>query len=259
MANLSLTTKELEKILKFISGTTVAIGVVVGLVRHFAFDADPAPALLVGLLSAVGYAVTAGMFLLKRPWRSRRLAQWTGRPLVQGVWVGQLTSDYRDKNGRPRSDIPVAFVIKQTYLGYSIVSHTERQDSESLVESLEFDDKPGITRLRYIYEFLILENNERKLTMGAAELRLIEEGTRLRGHYMTNSPTRGSADLRFVQRKTRGIDTFEAAQKAYQAHFGDAGAIPAAVAGSPADAPPQIQSATALRRKRRPHQSGKKT
>jgi len=216
MANLSLTTIELEKVLKVVSGTTIVIGLAVAAIRHFVFDADLTQALLVGLTSAIGYAVTAGMFLLRRPWTSERLARWTGRPLVHGLWFGQLTSDFVDSAGGARKDIPIAFVIKQTYLGYSIVSHTKQQDSETLVESLEVDAKTDIVRLRYIYEFLVMENNERKLTMGAAELKLLDGGRRLRGHYLTNSPTHGSADLQLVQREVGSIDTFDAAKKAYR-------------------------------------------
>ena len=169
-------------------------------------------------IGAVGTAIV-GMFLLKRPWRSARLARWAGRPLVHGVWFGRLTSDFVDGTGKARSEIPVAFVIRQTCLGYSIVSHTKLQDSETLVESLEVDHKTDIVRLRYIYEFLVMQNGERKLTMGAAELKVLDGGTRLRGHYVTNSPTRGAADLQLVQRKVRGVDTFEAAQKIYEKRF----------------------------------------
>lgn len=52
--------------------------------------------------------------------------------------------------------------------------------------------------LRSMYEFHIRKPDERKLTTGAAELKLIESGKRLRGHYLTNSPTLGFADLNLV-------------------------------------------------------------
>jgi|TARA_B110000211_G_scaffold49495_1_gene53995 hypothetical protein len=67
-----------------------------------------------------------------------------------------------------------------------------------------------------MYEFYIRKPNERKLTTGAAELKLIESGKRLKGHYMTNSPTQGFADLSLVQRSCDGIDTFSAVKKLYQ-------------------------------------------
>lgn len=211
MENVSLTTTELKKVLKFVSGTTVITGLLVGWGRHSMSGTSLDESLLTGLISGIGYAVAVCVFLLKLPWTSKRLAQWTGRPLIHGVWFGKLTSSHQTRN-----NIPIAFVIRQTYLGYSIVSHTKLQDSETLVESLEVDDRTKIVRLRYIYQFQIMENNERKLTMGAGELKLLGEGCLLRGHYLTNSPTHGSAELQFVRRSVKGVDTFDAAYKAFE-------------------------------------------
>ncbi|MNL83714.1 hypothetical protein D3C87_2114410 [compost metagenome] len=60
---------------------------------------------------------------------------------------------------------------------------------------------------------------ERKQTTGAAELKLIEGGTKLKGNYLTDSPTHGSLQLVFVQRQVDGIDTFNAVRELYDARF----------------------------------------
>jgi hypothetical protein len=188
----------------------------VGLVRHFGFGSNATQAITLGLFSSVSWTITISIWAFRLSWKRQWLAKLTGRPIIQGVWFGHLHTNYDTNDEGETKAIPIAFVIKQTYLGYSLLSYTENQDSRTLVESLSIDDKHEIIQLRYMYEFYIRKPNERKLTTGAAELRLIESGKRLKGHYMTNSPTQGFADLTLVQRACEGIDTFAAVKELYQ-------------------------------------------
>lgn len=216
MANVTLSANEFKKALLLVSFTTIAIGGLVGLARHFVSGDDGTQALMLGLGSGVSWAVAVSVWAFRQPWTTQRLAHWTGRPIIHGVWFGELTSNYGARDESDSTVIPIAFVINQTYLGYSLLSYTEHQDSQTLTESLSVDDRHNTIHLRYIYEFYIRKPRERKLTTGAAELKLIENGTRLQGHYLTNSPTQGFANLTLVQRECHGIDTFSAAQKLYQ-------------------------------------------
>ncbi|QNU62786.1 hypothetical protein [Vreelandella titanicae] len=219
MANVALSTEEFKKALLFVSLTTIAIVGLVGSVRHVGFGDNGIHALMLGLGSGVSWAIAVSIWAFRRPWTTKWLARWTGRPIIHGVWFGHLRTNYGANNDRDSKAIPIAFVIKQTYLGYSLLSYTEHQDSQTLIESLSVDDRHNTIHLRYIYEFYIRKPDERKLTTGAAELKLIEDGERLFGHYLTNSPTQGFADLILVQRECRGIDTFGAVQKLYQEKF----------------------------------------
>tara|TARA_R110001592_G_scaffold102908_6_gene290157 strand:- start:85 stop:750 length:666 start_codon:yes stop_codon:yes gene_type:complete len=219
MANITLSTEEFKKALLFVSFTTIAVGGLVGLVRHLGFGDNGTQALTLGLLTGVSWAIAVSVWAFQRPWTTKWLARWTGRPIIHGVWFGHLRTNYGASNDVDSKDIPIAFVIKQTYLGYSLLSYTEHQDSETLIESLSIDDRHSTIHLRYIYEFYIRKPDERKLTTGAAELKLIESGRRLYGHYLTNSPTQGFADLVLVQRECHGIDTFDAAHKLYQKKY----------------------------------------
>lgn len=217
MANVSLSTGELKKALLFVSLTTVGIGALVSLVRHYAFGADPTAALVVGLLSGASWSVLFSTWTLRRKWTWNWLAWATGRPIIHGVWFGHLSTNYVSHDGTVGKLIPIAFVIKQTFLGYSLLSYTERQDSITLAETLDVDDKHDTVHLRYMYRFQIMRENERKQTTGAGELKLIENGTKLKGHYLTDSPTQGSAELVLVQREVDGIDTFQAVQALHNA------------------------------------------
>ncbi|WP_369919852.1 hypothetical protein AB8E32_14745 [Marinomonas polaris] len=216
MANIALSTKEFRNSLFFVSVTTIVIGIFAGLVRHLGFEANAAQALILGLFSSVSWAIAVSVWAFRLSWKIEWLARLTGRPIIHGLWYGYLQTNYGTNDEDESKAIPIAFVIKQTYLGYSLLSYTENQDSRALVESLSIDDQHEIIQLRYMYEFYIRKPNERKLTTGAAELRLIESGKRLKGHYLTNSPTQGFADLTLVQRSCDGIDTFAVAKKLYQ-------------------------------------------
>lgn len=219
MANVTLSINDLKKALSFVAVTTVAFGCVVGLVRHFAFGAAGTQALILGLTSGIGWVIAISIWLFRRPWKTEWIARATGRPIIHGVWFGHLRTNYGVSDDNDSKSIPIAFVIKQTYLGYSLLSYTEHQDSQTLLESLVVDDQHDIIHLRYMYEFYIRKPKERKLTTGAAELKLLEGGKRLYGHYLTNSPTQGFADLILVQRECHGIDTFSAAQKLYLENY----------------------------------------
>lgn len=219
MANVSLSTEELKKALRIVSFTTIVIGCVVGALRHFFGKTDGTQALIYGLMSGVGWAGWMSVWAFRRPWTSERLARLIGRPIIHGVWFGHLDTNYGADDPAASTRIPIAFVIKQTFLGYSLLSYTERQDSVTLTESLDVDEKHSTVHLRYMYRFQIMKANERKQTTGAGELKLVEGGTRLTGHYLTDSPTQGSANLVLVQRNCEGIDTFKAAQKLHEARF----------------------------------------
>jgi SMODS-associating 2TM, beta-strand rich effector domain len=216
MANVSLSTGELKKALLFVSLMTVGVGAAVGLVRHYAFGADPTAALVVGLVSGASWSVLFSSWALRRTWTWNWLAWATGRPIIHGVWFGHLCTNYESHDGSVGKRIPIAFVIRQTFLGYSLLSYTERQDSVTLAETLDVDDKHDTVHLRYMYRFQIMRENERKQTTGAGELKLIENGTKLKGHYLTDSPTQGSAELALVQREVDGIDTFRAVHALHQ-------------------------------------------
>lgn len=229
MANVSLSTDELKKALLFVSGSTGAIGGLVGLIRHYAFGADATAALAIGLISGASWAVLFSTSVFRRPWTCGWLAWLTGRPIIHGVWFGHLDTSYESGDDSVGKRIPIAFVIKQTFLTYSLLSYTERQDSVTLAETLDVDEKHSTVHLRYMYRFQIMRATERKQTTGAGELKLIEGGTKLKGHYLTDSPTHGSIELVFVQRQVDRIDTFKAVQQLYDARVPP---VPATTAGA---------------------------
>jgi hypothetical protein len=219
MANVSLSTDELKKAFLFVSISTGVIGSLIGLIRHYAFGADATNAFALGLVSGVTWAVLFSIWVFRRPWTCGWLARLTGRPIIHGVWFGHLDTSYESADDSVGKRIPIAFVIKQTFLTYSLLSYTERQDSVTLAETLDVDEKHSTVHLRYMYRFQIMRATERKQTTGAGELKLIEGGAKLKGNYLTDSPTQGSVELVIVQRQVDDIDTFKAVRQLYEARY----------------------------------------
>lgn len=147
--------------------------------------------------------------LASRPWTSKTLARWLGRPSIHGIWWGTLDTDWRDEDGETPPPIPIAFVIRQTYLFASIQSFTERQPAKSKFEFLGVDEKTTDTHLAYVYELHRTAYGENKLTTGYGYLTLQDHEKVLAGDYWTNSPTRGTLRLKFITQECDGVNSYE--------------------------------------------------
>lgn len=216
MSLLSLTYQEFERLLRAFALTTVLIALTIFLVRWIAFDAQILPAFFQSLTAALSISTIGFGIFSRRTWDSQRFARWLSRPMIHGVWQGHLSTNYLTEEGNRMRPIEIYFVIKQTYLSVSIESFTKTQEGESRVEALIKNAKTDSFRLFYMFELRRLYNGENKLTTGSGELRLIESGTRLRGHYWTNSPTQGDIDLRLISRDCSEIDCYEAAEEEWR-------------------------------------------
>ncbi|MCC8534365.1 hypothetical protein LN457_16425 [Xanthomonas phaseoli] len=151
-------------------------------------------------------------FLAETRWIYPLIAKLTRRPLVHGLWVGHLTSDYGVREGRPPLDpIRIFFVIRQSYLHASIESHTKTQGSYSTIEHLEKSEKTGAGHLEYVFEMVRTAHSENKITIGYGKLRLLDQGQSMSGDYWTNSPTQGQLKVVLVTRDCEEINSFESA------------------------------------------------
>lgn len=213
---LSLTHQEFERLLKVFTTVTVLLTALVALVRWLGFGAPVVTAVWQSFTLALSASTLAFGFFSRWTWKSARLASWLKRPIVHGLWRGTLHTNYRAPDGTTTPDIEIAFVIRQTYLTLSIESYTRNQEGESKVEALLQNAKTEATRISYIFELRRQYQGENKLTAGAGELKLLDEGRRLKGHYWTNSPTQGDLELNLVTRDCEKVDCFEAAERSWQ-------------------------------------------
>jgi len=72
-------------------------------------------------------------------WNQPKLAKYLGKPIVHGIWYGELSTNFK-RNGETIAPIAIVFVIKQTYLSISITSYTSTMDGQSSIEAL---NRPG--------------------------------------------------------------------------------------------------------------------
>jgi hypothetical protein len=211
MDNLTLTRDELSRLLKYFGAVTLVIGIICFLILLSSTSLLTAawrslsPALLG---TSTIFTVFVGW-----AWRLEFVARWMGRPDLRGVWLGYLSSDYGKTNSGAAKTLPIAFVVRQTYLTLSIQSFTESQAGESRVESLIRNRRTELTRLAYIFELKTLYPGQQTLTRGAGELELLSSDTLLSGSYWTDSPTHGTFRLRLQSREHRGIQTFQDATR----------------------------------------------
>lgn len=211
MNNLSLTQAELQRLMQ------VYFWLVASLTAFFYFAQLPfGYDTLTSAWRSVTYGLTCATLLLgaffKLAWQSPMIAKWMRRPIVHGVWRGILRSDFR-QGDKAQVEIPIIFVIRQTYLTISIESFTKSQEGESKLEALIQNGRTEATRLCYVFELRRQYQGENKLTTGSGELRLIDNSTRLRGHYWTNTPTHGDLELELISRDCEGVNCFEVAQR----------------------------------------------
>ena len=211
MNNLSLTTAEFERLLKVFGWLMGILGLLIFLI-HWYYLQQPIPsAAWKAFSTSLGLCVLFFGVFSKLAWRWRHLAKWMNRPLVHGVWVGELRSDYGAFDGN-RLVIPIFFVIRQTYLTLSIQSFTERQEGESRLEALLRSSKTDVTRLCYMFELRKIFSGAHSITSGAGELKLAGDQLSLNGTYWTNTPTHGEISLRLVTRDCKGIASYQEAE-----------------------------------------------
>lgn len=210
---LSLTYQEFERLLKAFTIVTVLLTLLVALVRWLGLGTPVATAAWQGFTFALSVSTLAFGFFARWTWKSPWFAKWLKRPIVHGLWRGTLRTNFRASDGRALPELEIGFVIRQTYLTLSIESYTKGQEGESKVEALIQNAKTEATRVCYIFELRRQYQGENKLTTGAGELKLLDEGRRLKGHYWTNSPTQGDLELSLVTRDCEKADCFEAAER----------------------------------------------
>lgn len=135
--NLTLTAKEFEAQKK-----AFAAGVLICMAALIFFRRDEQEQLRLSdisrMVSMAILGVTAVFWLFyKWCWRWGPIPRWIGRPSINGVWIGTLSSDFGQAPGlNAPLIVPIAFLMRQSYLTLSIQSFTATQTGESKVEAL---------------------------------------------------------------------------------------------------------------------------
>lgn len=213
MNHVSLTTQEARRVTLIFAIAAMVIAILILAIRHETLEASPISTLIQSVSLSVTIVTIIFFGISKIRWAWNFPAWIMSREVVHGVWHGAIWTNHDSRAGEPEREIEIILVIQQTYLTLSISSHTARQDGESIIEAILRNAKTDATELRYIFELRRQYESENKLTSGSGHLKLLENGTRLKGHYFTDSPTQGRIELTLVSRDCKGVDCFDAAIK----------------------------------------------
>lgn len=209
MGNLTLTSEQLNALSKAFAGLCV---VFTAFVILFYLMAGEKISFSIGFRSfSTALVLTTSTFWIfyRWAWRLGPLPRWFGRPLVRGIWVGYLSSNYGRTPQQEPLKKPIVFVVRQTYLTLSIQSFTDNQVGESKVEALLLNPRTELTRLAYVYELANEYSGSRTLVNGAGDLQVLMDDTLLDGNYWTSSPTHGTLQLRRISSDCNGVNGFQ--------------------------------------------------
>jgi SMODS-associating 2TM, beta-strand rich effector domain len=213
MSNLTLTKAELTRLLSAFAWFSFGTFGLFAIMRFKTLQQDYWLSLR---YMSYGITVATGaLFLFSTwAWKWRWVARLMGRTVVHGVWAGRLQSDF-EKEGANAVDLPIVFVIRQSYLTLSVRSLTRSQRGTSSLEALSRDEKTQDTHLSYVFKLDQPWVPGGKYGTGAGELQLEAGNTILRGMYWTDSPTHGTLRLKLVGLDVEGISSFEDAVRKF--------------------------------------------
>lgn len=137
------------------------------------------------------------------------------RPNLNGTWIGEFASTWKNENQRTEPPGHFVLVIRQSFFSISIIVFTEKSKTESHTEVLTFDKDRGKKTLSYFFE----QKNNASIAPdtrdGAAELHLSETGKKpcLEGGFWTKQGTRGAVSVYKVSNSP--IESFKDARKSW--------------------------------------------
>ncbi len=162
----------------------------------------------------VGITITATFWAgyFRWLWKYPYIKKILYRPNVNGTWIGEFESNWKNQNGETNPPAKFVLVVRQHWFSTSIRAFTERQKTESYVETLLFDQKKGLKILAYLFSEKASGIDSTTLRQGAAELELAENAcsTFLEGHFWTRAGTEGYVKVKIVDRKSY-VESFSGA------------------------------------------------
>jgi hypothetical protein len=140
----------------------------------------------------------------------RKIAEWTGTPVLHGTWKGTL--DYEaDAEGNPGS-ADFFMTVQQTYTDIEIHSYVSTSESHSMAAKLERPSR-GQKMLWFIYrsEAPILGQTTNRPHHGGVKLNLVGSPVNeIHGSYWTDR--RGRGELRFLEYSKNTYGSFAQAR-----------------------------------------------
>lgn len=136
-------------------------------------------------------------------WKWAMLYDWfVPFPNLNGTWIGQIKSNYIDKNTNTKIDeISATLTIKQSFVYIHCLLKTDKMESSSFVSQFVINKDKQQLKLVYSYggEAHLLLKDKNPTHFGTAMLNIEDKGVLLRGSYWTDRKTTG--ELTFTKKQ----------------------------------------------------------
>jgi hypothetical protein len=132
-------------------------------------------------------------------WKLKLFRGWlVKKPIIEGEWVGELQSSWKDENNKPIPPIETIVTIKQRYTKFSLNLKTGESSSKLQASEVELLDD-GTYKIYGVYQntpSIHLRGTRSQIHYGAVLLNYDPaEPDSLSGHYWTDRNTNGSITL----------------------------------------------------------------
>lgn len=177
------------------------------------------PSALIPVFIGVGVVSTLLAAFDRGVWRWPVVRAFVRRPDVEGTWIGEIHSEWRDpRTGEQVPPIPAALVVRQTYCDI-VVSQFTAASSSVTISAAMTEDSDGRWLVVGLYrnEPRLPHQDFSRIHHGGLRMHLaVGAPQRLQGVYWTDRGNRGELEFRFVT-ATRAHD-FTAAQELAAKH-----------------------------------------
>lgn len=203
--------------LKLIIYLSITLAAILTLINIIIFDYRVE---LKSIYRAVSFSITIvtlfWTFHFAIGWRIRPFDKLFYRPNINGTWVGELITDYKDKNGNQLKPIEFYIIIRQSFIRIHFTTFTKDFVGISYAESFILDKDSGLKTIAYLYKKDTSQLDDNSLREGATELRLILSKNEkiLQGRYWSNIKTQGSITVKQIS--SIHVDSYEHAKKLSQ-------------------------------------------
>ncbi|MBD2168471.1 hypothetical protein H6G04_29250 [Calothrix membranacea FACHB-236] len=195
---------ELTRIIQISVVGALAVGLVYVYVQKLSLLSFSA---LGGFSTGLSVVTLFWVFYFRWGWRWPILSKLFNKPDLNGTWLGTLTSDWKDPNGRGVEPKDFVIVVRQSFLYLHFVTFTDSFIAFSYAERFWTDAERGIKKVVYLYGQDCTTLGEEGNREGATELRVEGEPPLcLIGRYWSNTKTNGRIEVRRISKKH--VDSF---------------------------------------------------
>lgn len=144
-------------------------------------------------------------FFMKWGWRWKIFQGWlVPFPDLNGTWLGQIQTTWKDADGNTPGPIPTILTIKQSFARLSCVMRTVEMESHSYIEGFCIDKEAQIRRLCYSYTSRPKSSLRNRSTPhdGTILFNILGNSViKLEGEYWTQRQTTGAVELKFYSKE----------------------------------------------------------